>query len=310
MDFKHTSVLLNEVIEALSIKGNGIYVDCTLGGGGHSRAILKKLAGTGYLIGFDQDIEALNAAKINLSEFNNVSYINSNFARLSAKLQELKILEIDGLLIDLGVSSYQLDNPERGFSYKFNAPLNMAMDKSAKLTAYNIVNEYSEEQLTKIILEYGEERWAKRISEFILAGREDKKIESTFELVEIIKKAIPAGARQGGGHPARQTFQAIRIETNKELTVLASVLKQAVNILKPHGRLAVISFHSLEDRIVKDYFKYETLNCICHPSQPICTCDKIERLKIISKKPIVASSEEISYNNRSRSAKLRVAEKI
>ncbi|MEI7884793.1 MAG: 16S rRNA (cytosine(1402)-N(4))-methyltransferase RsmH [Clostridia bacterium] len=310
MDFKHTSVLLNEVIDGLKVKNDGIYVDCTLGGGGHSKAILQKLAGTGHLIGFDQDNDALNAARINLSEFNNVTYINSNFVNLSDKLLEARIMQIDGLLIDLGVSSYQLDNPERGFSYKHNAPLNMAMDKSAKVTAYNIINEYPEEKLTKLILDYGEERWAKRISEFIVAERKNKQISTTFELVEIIKKAIPAGARQQGGHPARQTFQAIRIETNQELDVLSSVLKQAVNFLKPNGRLAVISFHSLEDRIVKDYFKYETLNCSCPASQPICTCDKIKKLRLISKKPIVASDEEITYNNRSRSAKLRIAEKI
>ncbi|MGR5589606.1 16S rRNA (cytosine(1402)-N(4))-methyltransferase RsmH [Peptoniphilus grossensis] len=310
MDFSHKSVLLNETIEGLNVREGKIYLDGTLGGAGHSYEILKKLHGTGLLIGIDQDQEALKAAREKLSEFKNVEYFNLNYIDFEKALDELGIEKIDGVLLDIGVSSYQFDNPERGFSYRFDAPLDMRMDKSLEISAKDIVNTYSEDEITEIIREYGEEKWASRISKFIVQERKNKKIDTTFELVEIIKNAIPAGARRNGPHPAKRTFQALRIEVNKELDVLKNSIDKFVHRLNPGGRIAIITFHSLEDRIVKNSFKYLEKDCICPPTSPICTCNKKREIKIITRKPITASEEELKENNRSHSAKLRIAEKL
>ena len=310
MDFSHKSVLLNETIEGLNVRKGKIYLDGTLGGAGHSYEILKKLDGRGLLIGIDQDEEALKAARERLSEFKNVEYFNLNYIDFEKALDELGIEKIDGVLLDIGVSSYQFDNPERGFSYRFDAPLDMRMDKSLEISAKDIVNTYSEDEITEIIKEYGEEKWASRISKFIVQERKNKKIDTTFELVEIIKNAIPAGARRNGPHPAKRTFQALRIEVNKELDVLKNSIDKFVHRLNPGGRIAIITFHSLEDRIVKNSFKYLEKDCICPPTSPICTCNKKREIKIITRKPITASEEELKENNRSHSAKLRIAEKL
>lgn len=310
MDFSHKSVLLNETIEGLNVREGKIYLDGTLGGAGHSYEILKKLHGTGLLIGIDQDQEALKAARERLSEFKNVEYFNLNYIDFEKALDELGIEKIDGVLLDIGVSSYQFDNPERGFSYRFDAPLDMRMDKSLEISAKDIVNTYSEDEITEIIREYGEEKWASRISKFIVQERKNKKIDTTFELVEIIKNAIPAGARRNGPHPAKRTFQALRIEVNKELDVLKNSIDKFVHRLNPGGRIAIITFHSLEDRIVKNSFKYLEKDCICPPTSPICICNKKREIKIITRKPITASEDELKENNRSHSAKLRIAEKL
>lgn len=310
MDFSHKSVLLKETIEGLNVRKGKIYLDGTLGGAGHSYEILKKLDKTGLLIGIDQDQEALKAARERLSEFKNVEYFNLNYIDFEKALDELGIEKIDGVLLDIGVSSYQFDNPERGFSYRFDAPLDMRMDKSLEISAKDIVNTYSEDEITEIIREYGEEKWASRISKFIVQERKNKKIDTTFELVEIIKNAIPAGARRNGPHPAKRTFQALRIEVNKELDVLNNSIDKFVHRLNPGGRIAIITFHSLEDRIVKNSFKYLEKDCICPPTSPICTCNKKREIKIITRKPITASEEELKENNRSHSAKLRIAEKL
>ena len=310
MDFSHKSVLLKETIEGLNVRKGKIYLDGTLGGAGHSYEILKKLHGTGLLIGIDQDEEALEAARERLSEFKNVEYFNLNYIDFEKALDELGIEKIDGVLLDIGVSSYQFDNPERGFSYRFDAPLDMRMDKSLEISAKDIVNTYSEDEITEIIREYGEEKWASRISKFIVQERKNKKIDTTFQLVEIIKNAIPAGARRNGPHPAKRTFQALRIEVNKELDVLKNSIDKFVHRLNPGGRIAIITFHSLEDRIVKNSFKYLEKDCICPPTSPICTCNKKREIKIITRKPITASEDELKENNRSHSAKLRIAEKL
>lgn len=310
MDFSHKSVLLKETIEGLNVRKGKIYLDGTLGGAGHSYEILKKLDGTGLLIGIDQDQEALKAARERLSEFKNVEYFNLNYIDFEKALDELGIEKIDGVLLDIGVSSYQFDNPERGFSYRFEAPLDMRMDKSLEISAKDIVNTYSEDEIAEIIREYGEEKWASRISKFIVQERKNKKIDTTFELVEIIKNAIPAGARRNGPHPAKRTFQALRIEVNKELDVLKNSIDKFVHRLNPGGRIAIITFHSLEDRIVKNSFKYLGKDCICPPTSPICTCNKKREIKIITRKPITASEDELKENNRSHSAKLRIAEKL
>lgn len=310
MEFAHKSVLLKETIESLNIREGKIYLDGTLGGAGHSREILKKLDGSGLLIGIDQDKEALEVAKERLSDFDNVKFFNLNYVDFERALDELGIDKIDGVLLDIGVSSYQFDNPERGFSYRFDAPLDMRMDLDLDISAKDIVNTYSESEITKIIKDYGEEKWAARIAKFIVDERREKNIETTFELVEIIKKAVPAGARRNGPHPAKRTFQALRIEVNKELDVLKDSIERFVNRLNPRGRIAIITFHSLEDRIVKNSFKYLEKDCICPPSSPICTCDKKKEIKIITRKPITATEYELKENNRSHSAKLRVAEKL
>lgn len=310
MEFAHKSVLLEETIEALNIRKGKIYLDGTLGGAGHSREILKKLDGNGLLIGIDQDKEALEVARERLFDFNNVELFNLNYVDFEKALDELGIDKIDGVLLDIGVSSYQFDNPERGFSYRFDAPLDMRMDLDLDISARDIVNTYTESEITRIIKDYGEEKWAARIAKFIVDERKEKSIETTFDLVEIIKKAIPAGARRNGPHPAKRTFQALRIEVNKELDVLKDSIDKFVHRLNPGGRIAIITFHSLEDRIVKNAFKYLEKDCICPPSSPICTCDKEREIKIITRKPITASEDELKENNRSHSAKLRVAEKL
>ncbi len=310
MDFEHISVLLQESIEGLNIKKDGIYVDGTLGGAGHSKEIVKKLE-TGRLIGIDQDINAIKKASIVLNEYmNKVTIVHSNFKNLYTILKDLNIDGVDGVLLDLGVSSHQLDQEERGFSYNKDSFLDMRMDTSKDFSAWDVVNKYSRKELERIIKDYGEERWAARIAEFIENERQVKSIDTTGELVDIIKKAIPSGARKDGPHPAKRTFQAIRIEVNKELEILRDSIINAVKLLNPGGRICIITFHSLEDRIVKDTFKELSLECICPPGMPICTCNKKKELKIITRKPILPSENEVEINPRSRSAKLRIGEKV
>lgn len=310
MEFKHVSVLLNECLDALNIKENGIYVDCTLGGAGHSSHILEYLSNDGLLIGIDQDRDALRAAKDRLKRFENVEYVHSNFYAIDNILDDLNIPKVDGILMDLGVSSYQLDEGERGFSYMKDAPLDMRMNRDNDFSAYEIVNEYSEEQLYKIIKDYGEERFAKRIANFIVNRRSESPIKTTMELVDIIKAAIPAKARREGPHPAKRTFQAIRIEVNSELKILNKTIEDGVKRLNKGGRMAIITFHSLEDRIVK--LKFRELNdpCTCPKEFPICVCNKKPTVKLVSRKGIEPSKEEVEENPRSRSAKLRVIEKL
>ena len=308
--FSHVSVLLNECIEGLDIKPDGIYVDGTAGGGGHSFEIATRLEG-GRLIAIDRDEAAIEAAGNRLAPLGErAMVVRSNYSEVKSVCESLGIEGIDGLLLDLGVSSYQLDTAERGFSYNADAPLDMRMDKSAPLSAYNVVNEYSEEELKKIIYNYGEERFSPRIAAAIVRKRSDRPIETTGELVDIIKGAIPAAAREGGHHPAKRTFQAIRIEVNGELEIIEPTIKNAVDILKPGGRIAIITFHSLEDRIVKQTFADLASGCTCPRSFPVCVCGKKPTVKVISKKPILPSAEELEVNPRSRSAKLRIAEKI
>lgn len=310
MEFKHVSVLLNECIEGLNIKDNGIYVDGTLGGGGHSSEILKNLSDKGLLIGIDQDRDALKAASARLQNYKNVKYVHNNFYNVDSILNELGIEKIDGMLMDLGVSSYQLDTGDRGFSYMQDAPLDMRMNRDNSLSAYEVVNNYDEEELYRIIRDYGEEKFAKRIARFIVEKREEKNIETTLELVDIIKAAIPAKARREGPHPAKRTFQAIRIEVNSELSILNKAIEDGVNRLNKGGRMAIITFHSLEDRIVKLKFKELATACTCPKEFPICICGGKAKVKIISRKAIEPSKEEVDENPRSRSAKLRVIERI
>lgn len=308
--FHHQTVLLHEAVEALQIKEDGIYVDGTLGGGGHSEAILSRLK-NGLLIGIDQDDRAIAAAGERLHPGKNRLFlVRDNFVHIDEILKEQGIEKVDGFLFDLGVSSPQLDEEERGFRYQEEAPLDMRMDRRQSLTAYEVVNEWPEEELTRIIREYGEERFARSIARRIGERRKTAPIATTRELVEVIKEAIPAPARRTGPHPAKRTFQAIRIAVNRELEVLGRVLHLAVGRLKPGGRIAVISFHSLEDRIVKETFQEYAQGCTCPPDFPVCVCGKTPLLKIITKKPIIPTAEEIERNPRSRSAKLRVAEKI
>ena len=302
-DFRHVPVMMDEVIEGLNIKPNGSYLDCTLGGGGHSAEILKRLQG-GRLYAVDKDPEALAFAKQRLGE--NVTYIRSDFKDAIADWDGEKL---DGILMDLGVSSYQLDTPERGFSYRFDAPLDMRMDTEAPLSASEVVNEYSQKQLTDILFKYGEEPYAKKIAANIVKERSQKPIQSTMELVKIIEKSIPPKVRFSGSHPAKRVFQAIRIEVNGELAGLYEAVLRAIKLLKVGGRIAVITFHSLEDRIVKQAMKYAELDCICPPKSPICTCDKVSEVEIITKKPILPTETEMNENSRSKSAKLRIAEK-
>lgn len=310
MEFKHISVLLNECIEGLNIKEDGIYVDCTLGGAGHSSVILQHLSENGRLIGIDQDKDALKAAGERLKEFPNATLVHSNFENIKNVLDDLEIDGVDGILIDLGVSSYQLDTADRGFSYMQDAPLDMRMNREEEFSAYEIINGYTKEQLFRIIKEYGEEKFAKRIADFIIEARTEKPIETTFELVEIIKSAIPAKARREGPHPAKRTFQAIRIEVNRELAIISETINDGVAKLNKGGRMAIITFHSLEDRIVKKAYKDLTNPCTCPSGFPICVCNNEPVIKLITKKPIEASKEELEYNPRSRSAKLRVLEKL
>lgn len=309
MEFKHVSVMLKETVDGLNVKEGGTYVDCTLGGGGHSFEILTRLNNTGRLIGIDQDKEALAAAGERLKNFSNVTYVHSNFERVKEIINEYSPEGVDGIMADLGVSSYQFDNPERGFSYRFDAPLDMRMDKDNTLTAYEIVNEYSENEIFRIIRDYGEDKFAKNIAKHICQRRAEKAIETTFELNEIIKAAIPAKFREKGGHPSKKTFQALRIECNRELEVLENTLDDMIDCLKPGGRLSIITFHSLEDRAVKNNFRNNENPCTCPPNFPVCVCGKKSKGTVITRKPIVATEEELEVNSRSQSAKLRVFEK-
>ncbi len=310
MEFKHISVLFDETLDSLNIKDGGVYVDGTLGGGGHSRGILERGKNV-RLIGIDRDIEAIKAASERLSEFrDNVTLVNNNFSNIKQILNELNVDKIDGAVLDLGVSSYQLDNASRGFSYMHDARLDMRMNPSDELSAYEVVNSYNEEELTKIFYEYGEEKWSKRVAEFIVEKRKIKPVETTLELVDIIKAAIPKKVRAEGSHPAKRIFQAIRIEVNNELGILKQTVSDIVDVLKPGGRISVITFHSLEDRIIKKAFLDLAMGCVCPKSFPVCVCNRQPIVKIISKKPILPTSKEENENPRSKSAKLRVAEKL
>ena len=310
MEFKHTSILLAESVEFLITDKNGIYVDCTMGGAGHSSAFAAQLEAGGLLIGIDQDDDAIAAGSERLlNKFTcKTAVAKSNFENFSQVLDSMGIDEIDGIFFDLGVSSYQLDTPERGFSYMHDGPLDMRMNKEASLDAEYIVNHYKEEELADIIHRYGEERWGKRIAQFIVAARKEKPLTTTFELVDVIKKAIPKGARLDGPHPAKRTFQAIRIEVNNELGILADTMERAVNRLKSGGRIGVITFHSLEDRIIKQTFAKLAKGCTCPPQLPVCVCGKKPLLRKMGN--IVPSKAEVEENPRSRSARLRYAIKI
>lgn len=308
MEFKHKSVLLQECIEGLNIKENGIYVDGTLGGAGHSSEILKKLSSKGKLIGIDRDEEALKAASQRLKEYENVVYLHGNHDDIKELLESIQIDKVDGILLDLGVSSYQLDERARGFSYMGEATLDMRMDKTQELTAKDVVNNYTEEKLSRIIEEYGEERFAKNIARNIVKDRKISPIETTMQLVDIIRKSIPI-SKQKDGHPAKRTFQAIRIEVNNEIEPLKETIRNCIECLKPEGRLCVITFHSLEDRAVKQAYSEAEGKCTCPKDLPYCVCGYHSEGKIINKKPIVASKEEQEENSRSKSAKLRIFEK-
>ena len=307
--FEHIPVLKDETIELLNIKENGTYVDGTLGAGGHSKAILEK-AKIKRLIGIDQDDDALLAAKENLKSFENVIFVHDNFKNIDKILENLDETEVDGILVDIGVSSYQIDEADRGFSFRYDAKLDMRMDKTNSFSAYELVNEYSEEELTRVIKDYGEEKFAKSIARHILKAREQKTIETTKELENIILSSVPRYRGQDGKSNVQRTFQAIRIEVNSELDVLKEFLNKAISKLKKGGRLAVISFHSLEDRIVKQKFKELSTGCICPPDFPICVCGHKASIKLITKHPVVASEDELNKNSRSSCAKLRVIEKI
>jgi len=309
MEFSHKSILLNEVINSLNIKADGIYADGTLGGGGHSYEIAKRLSDKGRLIGIDQDEAAIKAAGERLKEFTDkgiATIVRDNYRNIKAVLRELGIESVDGILLDLGVSSYQFDEADRGFSYRYDAPLDMRMDQRSQLSAKEIVNGYSEADLFRILRDYGEEKFAKNIAKHIVLARTDKPIETTFELNEIIKESIPAKMRAGKGHPSKQTFQAIRIECNGELDVLKEALEDMISLLRPDGRLAIITFHSLEDRMVKNKFKDLANPCICPPSFPVCTCNRKPLGETLTRKPILPGEEEMEENPRSKSAKLRV----
>ena len=309
MEFKHKPVLLKECIEGLNIKKDGIYVDGTLGGAGHSKEILRNLSNKGLLIGIDRDEEALNAAKQNLLEYNNVKYIHGNHDDIKEILENIGIGKVDGILLDLGVSSYQLDEKNRGFSYLGENELDMRMDKTQALTAKKVVNTYKEEKLANIIYEYGEEKFSRSIARNICNYRKQKEIETTKELVEIIEKSIPK-SKQNGGHPAKKTFQAIRIEVNDEIKPLEKTVADCIDVLAPKGRLCIITFHSLEDRAVKNAFNKAKGICTCPKDLPYCVCGAKELGKVINKKPIIASKQEQEENTRSKSAKLRIFEKI
>ena len=311
MEFKHIPVLFHEIMDIMGPKPGEFFVDCTLGGGGHSKGFLERTSPDGRLIGIDQDTNALAAAQQNLSSYEGrVVFVHSNYQNLDAILNEYAPEGVDGILFDIGVSSHQLDEKDRGFSYMQDAPLDMRMNREQSLDAWQVVNTYSEDELHRIIKEYGEERWAKRVAKFIVEFRSQKPIETTGELVDIIKRAIPKGAREEGSHPAKRTFQAIRIEVNNELGVLQDTIAVAVKHLKKGGRLGIISFHSLEDRIVKEQFRYFASDCICPPELPFCQCDKVSEVKILTRKPVTASAEELEANSRAKSAKFRAVEKI
>lgn len=309
MEFKHKSVLLDECIENLNIKDNGIYLDGTLGGGGHSYYILKKLNNTGFLIGVDRDKEAIEAASKRLSEFKNFCTVHDNHANIKEILKKLDISGVDGILLDLGVSSYQLDEASRGFSYMHDAPLDMRMNREDSLSAYDVVNKYSEDKLARIFFDYGEERYSKSIAKEICKIRKEKEIKTTLELVDVIKKAMPKKALNEKQHPAKRVFQAIRIEVNEELTKLRQAIYDSVMSLNNNGRLCVITFHSLEDKIVKHTYEDLEGRCTCPKSFPVCVCNFVSYGKIINKKPITSKEDELIENPRARSAKLRVFER-
>ncbi len=310
MQFKHVSVLLNESVDGLAIRDDGIYVDATLGGGGHSFEIASRLSEKGMLIGIDRDEDALRAARERLSSFSNITYVHSNYNDIKDILSKEGIQSINGAIIDLGVSSYQLDCAERGFSYMEDAPLDMRMDKTSPLSAYDVVNTYPKEKLTEIFYNYGEERFSKRVAELICESRQTSPVSTTLELVHIIKKAIGEKFRQKGSHPAKRVFQAIRIEVNDELKPLKAALNDFFGSLSSGGRLCVITFHSLEDRIVKQTFASFAKGCTCPRDFPVCVCGNKPRGKIITSKPILPSEAEINLNKRSKSAKLRIIEKL
>lgn len=313
MEFEHKPIMLDECVEFLNIRPDGTYVDGTLGGGGHSSEILKRLGKDGLLIGIDQDENAIQAAVRKLSSIDTQGKFvveHTNFENIREVLKKHKKDSVDGIILDLGVSSYQLDEGERGFSYRYDAPLDMRMDRNNPLDAGTIVNTWSKEELASVIREYGEEKWASRIAEFIVRNREIQKISTTGQLADIIKAAIPAAARREGPHPAKRTFQAIRIAVNRELEVLEKVLEDVTDRLRPGGRIVIITFHSLEDRIVKKAYQRMSQGCICPKDLPQCVCGIKPKLKIITKKPVTPSDEELETNPRARSAKLRVAEKL
>lgn len=307
MIFEHKSVLLNEIIKNLSIKEDGTYVDATLGGAGHALEVCRHLSEKGHFIGIDQDEDAIESSKLRLKDYmDRVDIVKSNYVNIKNILESLNVDKVDGIYIDLGVSSYQLDNAERGFSYRFDSALDMRMDKSLDITAQDIVNDYSEQELYRIIKNYGEDIFAKNIAKHIVIARKEKRIESGLELVEIIKRAIPKKFQITSGHPAKRTFQAIRIELNKELEVLENSLETMIDLLKPNGRLLVISFHSLEDRIVKNIFKRCENPCTCPKNFPVCVCGNKSKGKVLMRKPILPSKEESEANPRAKSAKLRI----
>ena len=310
MEFEHKSVLLNETINGLNIQPDGIYVDGTLGGGGHAYEVCRRLSDKGSIVGIDQDAAAIEAAGARLKDFGEkVTIVRSNYCDMKSRLHELGIDKVDGIVLDLGVSSYQLDTAERGFSYREDAPLDMRMDTRQKMTARDIVNDYSEMELYRVIRDYGEDKFAKNIAKHVVAERGKHPIETTGQLTEIIRKAIPMKYQKKSGHPAKRTFQAIRIELNRELDVLRDSLDDMIDLLNPGGRLCIITFHSLEDRIVKSAFRKNENPCTCPSDFPVCVCGKISKGSIVTKKPILPSEEEMEYNSRSKSAKLRIFER-
>lgn len=312
MEFSHKSVLLDETIEELHIREDGTYVDGTLGGGGHAYHVCSRLSDKGRFIGIDQDAAAIEAAGIRLLPYQDkvkIDIVRSNYQKTPQVLQDLGVGGVDGIVLDLGVSSYQLDTPERGFTYREDAPLDMRMDQRQEMTAKDIINEYPEMELYRVIRDYGEEKFAKNIAKHICMARQNKVIETTFELNDIIKAAIPIRARSAGGHPSKRTYQAIRIELNQELTILEQSIDQMIDLLNPGGRICIITFHSLEDRIVKRIFRRNENPCTCPPDFPKCVCGKVSKGKVITRKPILPSDEELEENRRSKSAKLRIFER-
>lgn len=310
MEFVHKSVLLHETVDSLNIKPDGIYVDGTLGGGGHAFEVCKRLGENGRFIGIDQDAEAIEAAGLRLAEFGDkVTIVRSNYVDTPDVLKSLNIDKVDGIMLDLGVSSYQLDTPERGFSYKNDAPLDMRMDDRSNTTAKDIINNYTEMELYRIIRDYGEDKFAKNIAKHIVNVRKERPIETTGQLTDIIKAAIPMKVRKNGGHPAKKTFQAIRIELNRELDVLNNSIDNMIDLLNDNGRLSIITFHSLEDRIVKNRFKNNENPCTCPPDFPVCVCGNKSKGKVITRKPIIPGERELEDNSRAKSSKLRVFEK-
>jgi len=310
MEYSHQPVLLKETINFLNCQEGGIYLDGTLGRGGHTEEIIKRIGDKGKVIGIDRDLEAIQGVRERLKGYKSLEIVHGNYVDIPEILMKMGVGKADGMLFDLGVSSPQFDDPERGFSYQHDAPLDMRMNQQQKLTAKEIVNQYPEKELSRIIREYGEEKWASRIASFIVDFRKRKELQTTFDLVEVIKAAIPASARRSGGHPARRTFQALRIATNDELNQLEELIPLAVSFLNPGGRLCIITFHSLEDRIVKNTFRNLANDCTCPPDFPVCVCDTEPQIKIVTRKPVTAGDDELKNNPRARSAKLRVAEKL